>query len=448
MRARVITIPALAQELPKQAQDAVASHPNSAARLEALGVIERERGMASAGEHLEQAARLAPSARRWMEVGANLRRDELHVPGAQGGARGRSGYAEAKLALADDYTARNQNAKARDLLRDVVASDGNDFVARKRLADLYAAAGWKSAALAEYRRLEKDFPAPLWLRRGLAAQYEKLGLSDRALALAKSELAQNFDDRTARDILVRIYQKRGDVTNLRACFADRLRLDPGDTEAMAGAAELAAGSGDLHAAESLLRRAIAIAPESQELREQFADLLAAAGKPVQERAQLAHVLEANPDQEDVRQHLAWERGAKSESDGDAAYLVNAASLAHEAQRAPHDDGSNATALADIRIERVRDNGLATVRVQQVFQINTDQGAREYASRTVQYAAGTQRLSMLAARLFKADGRELEAEDSGDSGAEESSAACTTTRARAPCAFPAWKRAMSSNWITA
>ncbi len=415
-------ISALAPELLKQAQDAVTRHPNSAAPLEALGIIERERGMASAGEHLEQAARLAPSARRWTEAAQTCGEMSCTLPALTAALAADPGYAEAKLALADYYIARNQNAKARDLLREAVASDGNNFVVRKRLADLYAAAGLESAALAEYRRLEKDFPAPLWLRRGLAAQYEKLGLQDRALALAKSELAQNFDDRTARDILVRIYQKRGDVTSLRACFADRLRLDPGDTEAMAGAAEVAAGSGDLHAAESLLRRAIAIEPESRELREQFADLLAAAGKPVQERAQLAQVLEADPDQDGVRQRLAWERGAKSESDGDAAYLVNAASLAHEAQRAPRDDGSNATALADIRIERVRDNGLAAVRVQQVFQINTDQGAREYASRTVQYAAGAQRLSVLAARLFKADGRVLEAEDSGDAGAEESSAA--------------------------
>ncbi len=331
------------------------------------------------------------------------------------------GSPSAKTALAEYYAGRGQAAKARDLLREAISSAPNDFVARKRLADLQASAGLKSEALAEYRRLENEFPSPLWLRRELALAYEKLGLYDRALALAKSDLAQNFDDSRARDILLRIYEKRGDSANLRACYAGLLRLNAGDTRALTRLAELDAGEEHWQSAESLLRRALDLAPDDESLRRQFADVLAGQGKDVQAHAQLARILAANPAKEDVRRELAWERGQRAGQDSDAAYLVNATELAHRALTGPGDD-SNVTALADVRIERVQENGLSSMHVQQVFRVNTGQGAREYASRTVQYAAGTQRLHILAARLFKADGRVIEADDAGDGMAPESAAA--------------------------
>ena len=419
---RMTAIPNLAQDLAKFAQDAVVKEPNSAGKLEALGLLERERGLATANEHLERAARLAPTAQRWIEVAQGCGDMSCTFSALTAALQAEPTNAEARTALADYYMARAQTAKARDLLREAVATANNDFVARKRLADLYAAAGMKSAGLTEYRTLENDFPAPLWLRRGLAAQYEKLGMQERALALAKSVLTQNFDDRVVRDIAVRVYQKRGDIAHLRACVADMLRLDAHDAKAIALAAELDAGAGNWASAESLLRRAMTVAPENEALRQQFADVLEAEGKAVQARAQLTRVLQDNPAQEDVRQRLAWERGTFTDKDDDAAYLVNAATLAREAQRGRPDETANATALADVRIERVQENGLAAVRVQQVFQVKTERGASDYASRTVQYAAGTQRLRILAARLFKSDGRVLEAEDSGDAAAEESSAA--------------------------
>jgi len=420
---RMTAIPELAQDPAKLAQNAVVKEPNSAGKLEALGLLERERGLATANEHLERAARLAPTAQRWMEVAQGCGDMSCTFSALTAALQAEPTNAEARTALADYYVARAQTAKARDLLREVVATANNDFVARKRLADLYAAAGMKSAALTEYRTLENDFPAaPLWLRRGLAAQYEKLGMPERALALAKSVLTQNFDDRAVRDIAVRVYQKRGDIAHLRACVADMLRLDAHDEKAIALAAELDAGAGNWASAESLLRRAMTVAPQNEALRQQFADVLEAEGKAVQARAQLTRVLQDNPAQEDVRQRLAWERGTFTDRDDDAAYLVNAAALAREAQRGRPDETANATALADVRIERVQENGLAAVRVQQVFQVNTERGASDYASRAVQYAAGTQRLRILAARLLKSDGRILEAEDSGDAAAEESSAA--------------------------
>ena len=414
-------VPPVAQ-LRAQAEAAVAQQPDSADRLEMLGLMESDSESSSSREHLEAAARLAPTAERWIEVADGCGDSSCTYQALSAALKAEPSSAAAKIALADYYAGRKQLEKARELLRNVVEKNPNDFVARKRMADLYASAGLKSVALAAYRKLEAEFPAPLWLRRELAARYQELGLLDRAVALAKSALAQNFDDRRTREILIGIYEKRGDADMLRACYADMMRLNPKDTHAMARLAEVDAGDGRYQAAESLMRKALAVAPDDEALRQQFANLLAAAGKTVQARTQLAHVLDSNPHQEEVRRRLAFERGARGDADSDAPYLVDAAELARQAQRAPVDENANATSLADIRIERVQENGLSSLHVQQVIQITSDRGAREYAARTVQYAAGTQQLRIIAARLHKSGVGVIDAEESPDTPVEEGAAA--------------------------
>ncbi len=416
---RVAEVPAVSGGLLAQAQAAVAEEPKSAAKLEALGLVERECGLAAAQQHLEAAARLAPTAERWMEVARGCDESSCTFAALSAALRAEPASAAARMALAEYYAGRKQMEKSRALLREAVESAPDDFVVRKRLADSYASAGLKSAALAEYRKLERESPAPLWLRRELAAGYEQSGFPDRAVALAQSELAQNFDDAAARDILVRIYRKRGDGAHLRACYQDMLRLNAHDTQAMSQLAELEAGEGHSTAAESMLRQALSIAPQDEAPRRQLASLLAAEGDGQQARAQWAQILAADPNQEDVRRRLAWERG---ETDSDAPYLVGAAQLARQARGTPADGSSSATALADVRIEHVQASGLSSLHIQQVFHIESEQGAREYSTRSVQYAAGMQRLQVLAARLFKRDGRVIDGEESPGAAEEESSAA--------------------------
>ena len=413
---RLTIVPAISPRLLAAVQEAVATNPNSAETNEALGLIERERGVATANDHLERAARLFPSAERWMEVAQECGDSMCTFSALRAALQIDATNPNAKTALAEYYVARKQNAKARELLRE--AAQTGDFVARKRLGDLYAVEGMTSTAIEEYRSVEASNPQPLWVRRELALSYEKLGFLEQALALARSAVATSFDDRASRGVLIRIYRKRGDVAALRACFADMLRLIPGDSDVLSQMSELEAGVGNLRAAESLIRRALAIAPNDERLRQRFADVLAAEGKQIQAREQLAKVLQTNAGEEDVRRLLEFERGTRAEPVSESAYLVNAAQLARAAKR---DDTANATSLADIRVETVQENGLAAVRVQQVYLINTEQGAREYSRRSIQYAAGTQHLRIIAARIFKGDGRVIDAEDSGDT-IEESTAA--------------------------
>jgi cellulose synthase operon protein C len=421
---RVTSVPAMSARLLAAVQDAVATNPNSSEANEALGLVERESGAATAKDHLERAARLSPSAERWMEAAQGCGDSMCAFSALRSALQVDPTNPHVKAALAEYYLARKQNFKARDLLRE--AAQTGDFAARKRLGDLNATEGMTSAALDEYRRVEASNPQPLWVRRELALSYEKLGFIDRALDLAQSAVATSFDDRVARGVLIRIYRTRGNIVALRSSYADMLRLNPDDTEVLSQLSELEAGEGNLRAAESLMRRAVAIAPNDEQLRQRFADVLAAEGKQVQEHEQLARILRANAGEEGVRRRLEFERGTRPDASNETAHLVNAAQLAHVARR---DETSNATVLADIRIENVQENGLASLRVQQVYLVNTEQGAREYSRRSIQYAADTQQLRIIAARIFKSDGRVVDAEDSGDTNEESSAAMYYDARSR-------------------
>ncbi len=405
--------PAPALDLLAVAQ-AAAQNAGSAENLEILGELERVRGRGSL-VHLERAARLESTADRWLAVARACGDESCSLSALSSALRKQPGHSQASLALADHYAARGQLQKARNLLRAAVAANPADFVLRKRLADVYGSAGLNSAALAEYRRLEQEFPSPAWLKRELAARYESLGSLDDALRLTQSAMQTNFDGQRERDMMARMLERRRDSEALRSFYGDSLLLDPRDSVPLSRLAKLEAGAGQFDRALAHLRTAISVRPEDEQLRLLMAETLSQSGRDEQAGEYLNATLNAYPGMEQVRARVELTSGARREADPDLGYLANAAELAAEAQAAPPDEwrGWNAVTLADVRIQRVQENGLSTVRAQQVFYIATDQGAREYATRSVQYAHGSQELQVLAARAYKRDGRIIEAEDAGE-----------------------------------
>jgi len=99
---------------------------------------------------------------------------------------------------------------------------------------------------------------------------------------------------------------------------------------------------------------------------------------------------------------------------DAEFLVNARHAAHAARR-PEGD---VEAIADIRIDHLRKDslgrdGLTLAHVQQVWRINTAQGARSFSPHSVMYAAMSERLCVVRARVLRRDGKEMEGTFSAD-----------------------------------
>jgi transglutaminase-like putative cysteine protease len=99
---------------------------------------------------------------------------------------------------------------------------------------------------------------------------------------------------------------------------------------------------------------------------------------------------------------------------DTEFLMD---VRHAAPSARQSNG-DVEALADIRIDHLRKDslgrdGLASAHIQQVWRINSVQGARSFSPRSVMYSGMSETLSMVRARVLKSDGREVDAAVSAD-----------------------------------
>jgi tetratricopeptide (TPR) repeat protein/transglutaminase-like putative cysteine protease len=429
---------AIAADLVAMAKEAVTRNPASAAAHETLGLLQHDHASGNGFEHFEAAAVRAPNAARWLHVAETCADSNCVFAALNTALRVEPENASARLALANYYYGRNQLEKARDLLRQVIERDPGNFTARNTLADLYVTLGLNREALQESQQLEREFPKPLWLKRKLAARYLDFGLLDRAHALLTAGLRANFDDPQQRALLLRIYERRRDVAGLRSAYGDMLQLNPANASALAELAALDLAAGDYGRAQDRLQRALAVAPEDEDLRQRAANLLALAGKTEAAQGELARALEINPGLQNARIRLQLSSPART-ADADAPYLENPAALAAQVQGHPPAANENAVKLADVRIQRVYENGLSTIHEQQIYYVANEYGVRQFSTRTVQYAPGSQELRVLHARVYKRDGRVLEGEEGSDTSVADGQAAMYYDVRSRPVHYPALEK---------
>jgi transglutaminase-like putative cysteine protease len=425
-----------AQDLVAMAKAAVDADP-SGAKLQVLGRLEHDRQRGAELEHLREAAERAPSAEAWRMVANECGEPSCTFAALNSALRSDPNNEPALIELANYYVARNQLEKARNLLKQAIHIAPNDFVARSRLADVYVSAALNSVALTELRKLDLEFPAPLWLRRRLAERYTDFGLLDDATRALNQALIGNYDGAVERELLVHLAERHHDAATLTRAYEQAIELNPADVKTMAQLGLLEAGQNGFAGAEKLLRHAMAIDEDDADLHLKLADVLSRARNSGAAQQELARALQLDPRADAVRRRVALTENSEAQ-DPDSEYLVNVAQLA-ATSRDFGKGASNATELADIRVERIFENGLSSARVQQVVRLDTDQAVRDFRIRSVQYSPTTQDLQILHARVYKADGRVLEGEEAGeDSVADTDVAMYYDVRARA-IRFPALEK---------
>ncbi len=146
-------------------------------------------------QDLEAAARREPTHTRWLRVAEACPDHLCRFYALQQAQALAPADSKVLLAFAEYYVSREQNEKARDLLLRVTSAGPSNFLARKLLADLYQQAGTNNLALAEYRRLEHDFPGETTLQASIADAYRKLGVLP---ARAEKEFIGRKRDESAR----------------------------------------------------------------------------------------------------------------------------------------------------------------------------------------------------------------------------------------------------------
>ncbi len=369
---------------------------NQPAAFEVLAELEHLAGTSEAGDHMLQAARLAPSAARWLRV-AELSDEPLRKFAAlQSGLALEPANPHIKLQLATYYIGRQQLEKARDLLNSAVLTAPDDFVIRERRAGLYLNLGLRSAALAELRALEKQWPAPLWLQSRLALDYEQIGLLDDAARLAAAVTAEKGDDREQLELLSRFHERRHMKYDLQTDYLALSRLEPGLPDIWSRLAQVQIDCGDAEGARSSLSH-----------------LLALDNGNADAHRRLALVYEQLHLDREAQQELAVAAGTahRDAIKADGEYLADPRALVNEAQAHPPEAAD--LALADIRVQELLSSGLDRVHVQQIYYLGSDAAIDAHRVSSIRYSPSTQELKVVRARVWKKDGSVFDAQELGD-----------------------------------
>lgn len=225
---------------------------------------------------------------------------------------------------------------------------------------------------------------------------------DEQLELARTVLAQRYDHFGARRTLLEAAAAKGDeVAALEHLDAIRA-LYPSSEQRAVYLADMydALGRDDLELAT--LTRALEIAPESANLYVRQGRALLRDGRTEAAAESLQKALAFAPQDAVTRELLEQ---IVPEERLDEGYAVDKdVLLARRSDQATHP----VTLLTDLTVATVFENGLGSRFVQFAAQVHDEEGARRMRARSIQFDPETQRVSVRLARVYRADGRVLEA----------------------------------------
>jgi transglutaminase-like putative cysteine protease len=409
-----------ADELIHSAQQAVAADPLSAVAHETLAEVAQIHGRQGYSDEFTKAAQLAPSAARWVNVAESCALAACRLSALQHALHSNPPRdAKANALLASYYVDRHRLVKTRLLLQTAATSDPGDFVIAKQLADVNLATGRSSAAVAAYRRLEAQFPTPLWLRRELGLKYADLALFADATRLLEPTFAGSAEDPAVYKALSRVYQRTANAAKLRELERHELSLHPANTESASSLSTVDSKGSRVDEAIRAMESLVAQHPNDASLHESLAYLYGSSGHKVQYERELAKAAELSTQSENLRR-LDVSGSLKPANDLDREHLANVSDMLRALRTNPPSDSSNVTSLANVTVERVSPNGQSSQHNQLVLLMNTDAGASDYSTYRIQYSYALQKLDLISARIHKPDGRTLLAENGGETGYSDAS----------------------------
>jgi cellulose synthase operon protein C len=302
---------------------------------------------------------------------------------------------EAAVALARLELEAGDPARALDALgaRGATVAGLDAEIAR---AEILAARGLPLTALAAlFGAAERFGGAPaLWdaaMRLSEAASLE----GDRLRAARELEVAR-FDLAGPHLALAKAAAARGDGAALDAEIGALNAVAAGDRGALLALADALADAGRGGAAGEALARAAALDPFDGEARKRLGLSALRAGRREEGLADLREARRLTPGD-------AWLAGYLDELSPvpqlEAPYVVAPREFLAQRGAATGD----AAYLVDSQVVRVEESGLASRFTQLVVEIHSDRAAREFRTHSVEFAPATQRVKILAARVFRRDG---------------------------------------------
>jgi cellulose synthase operon protein C len=367
----------------------------TATSYEILAELEHLAGSPEAADHMLQAAELEPTANRWLRAAQFLDEPLRKFAALRNGLLLEPSNPRLNVELATYYVGRQQLEKARDVLAAAAQAAPNDFVIRERRASLFLNLGLRSQALPDLRRLEKQWPAPLWLQSRLALDYEQMGLLDDAARLAVSVVSEAAENREQIELLARFHERRHMKYDLQTDYIALSRLEPNQPDIWSRLAQVQIDCGDAEGGRKSLLRFVALDEQNPDAHRRLAQ--------VDESLHL--------DREAQQELLKASSAARPDMlAADAQYLADPAMLVKEAFA--HPPAPADTALADIRVQELLPSGLDRVHVQQLYLVGTDSALETHRVSTIRYSPSSEELRVVHARAWKPNGLVLDAQELG------------------------------------
>ena len=319
-------------------------------------------------------------------------------------------YAVAYRALAAYYTQSLPNTdRAEELLRKALDVNPAYVEARLDLANVLQRRGLNAQAEIERERALKDARADSLeaTARAKASILEGRGLGSEAMDAWKEVLrldARGNDvRRRVAELAAAALQRDDALAVLDAIVAQ----NPYDVGAVRRKAELLEGADDYSGAEAVLRQALEIAPEDDDILQQLGRVQAKSGNVAEAIRTYRHALDINPKLQKVERYVEF-------LDPDAApyedeYVVDAQPLLEKAANWDNKENDGTIVVLDQTVTKVNRDGTSSNYVRQVVKILTDAGVKPYDRF---WAQGWGQLKWKWARVQKADGSVVEAKIQG------------------------------------
>ncbi len=227
---------------------------------------------------------------------------------------------------------------------------------------------------------------------------------DEVIALSQAILARRYDHVGARRLLIDDAIARDEEAQALEHLDALRELFPGDERRLFYLADAydAIGREDLKLAS--LKQALSIAPESAVAHVRYGRALLRAGQKEAAADSFRLALALQPQDAETRELLEQIVPEKRVDEGFAASSEEI--LARRSKESSHP----VTLLWDLTVNTVFDNGLGSRFVQFAAQAHDAEGARRLRARSIQFDPETQRVDIRLARVHRANGQILEANE--------------------------------------
>ncbi|MBI4567969.1 MAG: DUF3857 domain-containing protein [Planctomycetes bacterium] len=354
---------------------------------------------------LAQAAQLATSMAA--ERDQNLRRHELEKT-----IELDPKHVRARMALVGYYLDLGNAKRAREMLGDVLAIAPDNEGAVIADAHMKRARGWEVEEMRLVRQYAAAHPERLSVLRTYARALEQRGRNGEALDLIRKIAAADHLDRGARETL---YRQEVLAGNMEAAMGHLDRLiaeDPFDLGAYSRKARVEEGDkseAGVRAAVETLDRALAIAPEDDDLLREMGNLQHRL--PGEEEKRRAHVywmrsLDVNPKQPQLKEYIRFLKG--KEPGFEAPFMPDAEPLITRAREMTHSDDDPYVVVLDLEITRVNVEGTTESYNRRILKVTAEAGKRQLDTVGVWGSRmGGEEVRIEKARLIRKNGKEEE-----------------------------------------